>query len=102
MWLGIEGLDLELCFCPQVHGRISAVASIVFTNAQCSIAGFNCYSTVNYSIISYLFFFFILKKIQTLQALGQDKMALSMSMSQEHIIFLLDCVNFTDGNLKEN
>ena len=54
---------------------------------------------MNYSIISY---FFILRKIQTFQALGQDKMALSMSTSQEHIIFLLDCINFTDGNLKEN
>lgn len=64
------------------------------------MAGFNCYSTVNYSIISY--YFLIWRKIQTFQALGQDKMALSVSASQEYIIFLLDCINFTDENLKEN
>lgn len=57
--------------------------------------------TVQWIILLFLTFF-ILRKIQTFQALGQDKMALSMSASQEHIIFLLDCINFTDGNLKEN
>lgn len=57
--------------------------------------------TVQWIILLFLTFF-ILRKIQTFQALGKDKMALSMSVSQEHIIFLLDCINFTVGNLKEN
>lgn len=57
--------------------------------------------TVQWIILLFLTIFLIWK-IQTFQALGQDKMALSVSASQEYISFLLDRINFTDENLKEN